>query len=107
MKFFQARNVASQNPGLITRWINAGSNKIAALKGWTVSQLQSIQRSISLGWQTFQRAFPTAARALSGIGRVTSAPFRAAHNFYKNHQVAVTNSAKAGLVLFLIGRLYH
>ena len=95
--------MASESPGLITRWINAGTTKLAALKGFTASQLQSIQKSITLGWQSFQKAFPTFSKALKGIGRVTSAPFRKLHTFYKNHQVAISNSAKAGLVLFLVG----
>ena len=95
--------MASENPDLITRWINAGTKRLADVKGFTARQLQKIQKSITLGWQSFQKAFPTFTKALKGIGRITSAPFRKLHTFYKNHQVTIAKSAKAGLVLFFVG----
>ena len=69
----------------------------------TAKELENIQRFIQASWDDFKRIFPTATRALQGIGRVTSAPFRGIQKFYKNHQVAITTAAQAGLVLFLVG----
>ena len=67
--------MASENPGLISRWIDEGSRKVAALKVMTANDLQIMQRLIRAAWDEFKRAFPTAARALQGIRRVTSPPF--------------------------------
>ena len=69
----------------------------------TVKELESIQRFIQQAWDNFKRVFPTAARAVQGIGRVTSASFRGIQKIYQNHQVAITTAAQAGLVLFLVG----
>ena len=69
----------------------------------TVEELENVQRIIQQSWDDFKRAFPTAARAVQGIGRVTSAPFRGIQKFYQNHQVAIATAAQAGLVLFLVG----
>lgn len=89
---------------MITRWINAGSNRLAAIRAWSATQLQSIQRSLTLGWHIFRIVFPSTARALQGIARVSSAPFRFIYRTYQAHKINIIRGAKAGLVLFLIGK---
>ena len=69
----------------------------------TPKEFEHIQRFIQQAWDDFKRVFPTASRAVQGIGRATSASFRGIQKFYQNHQVAITIAAQAGLVLFLVG----
>ena len=95
--------MASKNPCLIGRWVDKGNRKVAALKEMIANDLQIMQRLIQTAWDDFKGVYPTAARALQGIGRVTSAPFRGIQKLYQNHQVAITIGAKGELVLFLVG----
>lgn len=69
--------MASENPGLITRWINAGTTKLAALKGFTASQsiakhseihhsrLAIIPESVSNVQQSSERYWPSNSGSVS------------------------------------------
>ena len=99
----QARNLASENPQLITKWIDSGSNHLGNAKGWTAAKWADFKTGTINKWTTFKAKFPGTAGALRGIGRVTSAPFRGIYRFYQNHKVAIGRAAKGGLVIFTIG----
>ena len=94
----------SQNPDLVVTWIKTGMKPLLAIKGWTVTCLQEIGRSITAGWQTFQEILPTAARALEGVRRVTRYLFRKVSRYYKSHKLVIKNIGHAALVSFIIGR---